>query len=409
MIIQMWQHPVCFIVMIDIHVTFLLSFYIVPRPIVPQTPPPPMTTEPAQPISSPKVNKSSSSSSASNKKSDDSSKKEGSTTVCTNCATTTTPLWRRNPEGQPLCNACGLFLKLHGVVRPLSLKTDVIKKRNRSGASSANRNGDNMNRANNSSNNNNNINSNGSTNAATKGKAVLQANPATSTSQGSTMGVIGKRSSGTGMINIAPNGGIKVSMQPIVTDAAPSPTTSTTSTPSRPIVFAQHRTASTKRQRRHSLSDENKKSPSMEEYSGSSSAIMISGSMPNQSMSSSDRFRHMLLPQQSRNILPNNQQQRLPQHPPSAAASTAIPTVGSAPTSLSWMGMMTDNNATTTFGGSPASYNSDLSHPSLASLTPEQLQQLLLMQHAATIAANATSSPTSSMHAMDHDHQQTWS
>ncbi|KAF4997673.1 hypothetical protein FGRMN_3705 [Fusarium graminum] len=52
-------------------------------------------------------------------------------TTCTNCFTQTTPLWRRNPEGQPLCNACGLFLKLHGVVRPLSLKTDVIKKRNR--------------------------------------------------------------------------------------------------------------------------------------------------------------------------------------------------------------------------------------------------------------------------------------
>ncbi|KAK3334905.1 nitrogen catabolic enzyme regulatory protein [Neurospora tetraspora] len=57
-------------------------------------------------------------------------------TTCTNCFTQTTPLWRRNPDGQPLCNACGLFLKLHGVVRPLSLKTDVIKKRNRgSGAS----------------------------------------------------------------------------------------------------------------------------------------------------------------------------------------------------------------------------------------------------------------------------------
>lgn len=52
--------------------------------------------------------------------------------ACTNCHTKTTPLWRRNPEGQPLCNACGLFLKLHGVVRPLSLKTDVIKKRQRS-------------------------------------------------------------------------------------------------------------------------------------------------------------------------------------------------------------------------------------------------------------------------------------
>ncbi|KAI0341993.1 hypothetical protein BDW22DRAFT_1429505 [Trametopsis cervina] len=56
---------------------------------------------------------------------------ETSPTVCTNCSTTNTPLWRRDPDGQPLCNACGLFYKLHGVVRPLSLKTDVIKKRNR--------------------------------------------------------------------------------------------------------------------------------------------------------------------------------------------------------------------------------------------------------------------------------------
>lgn len=30
-----------------------------------------------------------------------------------------------------LCNACGLFLKLHGRARPISLKTDVIKSRNR--------------------------------------------------------------------------------------------------------------------------------------------------------------------------------------------------------------------------------------------------------------------------------------
>lgn len=50
-------------------------------------------------------------------------------TTCTNCNTNNTPLWRRDPEGHPLCNACGLFYKLHGVVRPLSLKTDVIKKR----------------------------------------------------------------------------------------------------------------------------------------------------------------------------------------------------------------------------------------------------------------------------------------
>ncbi|KAI8339018.1 hypothetical protein BC941DRAFT_421870 [Chlamydoabsidia padenii] len=54
-----------------------------------------------------------------------------SNTVCTHCETTNTPLWRRNKAGLPLCNACGLFFKLHGKDRPLSLKTDVIKKRNR--------------------------------------------------------------------------------------------------------------------------------------------------------------------------------------------------------------------------------------------------------------------------------------
>lgn len=52
---------------------------------------------------------------------------------CTNCNTQTTPLWRRDPQGNPLCNACGLFFKLHGVVRPLSLKTNIIRKRNRGG------------------------------------------------------------------------------------------------------------------------------------------------------------------------------------------------------------------------------------------------------------------------------------
>ncbi|CAI5759719.1 unnamed protein product [Candida verbasci] len=51
-------------------------------------------------------------------------------TECHNCGTQKTPLWRKNSEGQTLCNACGLFQKLHGRDRPLALKSDVIKKRN---------------------------------------------------------------------------------------------------------------------------------------------------------------------------------------------------------------------------------------------------------------------------------------
>ncbi|KAI9259338.1 hypothetical protein BY458DRAFT_517508 [Sporodiniella umbellata] len=50
---------------------------------------------------------------------------------CSNCNTANTPLWRRSTQGYPLCNACGLFYKLHGTMRPLRLKTDVIKRRKR--------------------------------------------------------------------------------------------------------------------------------------------------------------------------------------------------------------------------------------------------------------------------------------
>lgn len=42
----------------------------------------------------------------------------GNQPICENCFTTTTPLWRKTSENRLLCNACGLFFKLHGVIRP---------------------------------------------------------------------------------------------------------------------------------------------------------------------------------------------------------------------------------------------------------------------------------------------------
>uniref|UniRef100_A0A183T3C5 GATA-type domain-containing protein n=1 Tax=Schistocephalus solidus TaxID=70667 RepID=A0A183T3C5_SCHSO len=34
---------------------------------------------------------------------------------CTNCNISHTSLWRRNQNGDPVCNACGLYFKLHMV------------------------------------------------------------------------------------------------------------------------------------------------------------------------------------------------------------------------------------------------------------------------------------------------------
>ncbi|TGZ67580.1 hypothetical protein CRM22_004717 [Opisthorchis felineus] len=51
--------------------------------------------------------------------------------VCTNCETTQTTLWRRNADGQPVCNACGLYQKLHGRTRPSSMRKDAIQTRKR--------------------------------------------------------------------------------------------------------------------------------------------------------------------------------------------------------------------------------------------------------------------------------------
>ncbi|KAJ2827191.1 GATA type transcriptional activator of nitrogen-regulated proteins [Coemansia furcata] len=51
--------------------------------------------------------------------------------VCFNCGVESTPLWRRDAEGNVICNACGLYFKLHGIARPISMKRAVIKRRKR--------------------------------------------------------------------------------------------------------------------------------------------------------------------------------------------------------------------------------------------------------------------------------------
>jgi len=58
-----------------------------------------------------------------------SSKRDG--TSCSNCSSTTTTLWRRTTAGEIVCNACGLYQKIHNTPRPISLKKDNILTRKR--------------------------------------------------------------------------------------------------------------------------------------------------------------------------------------------------------------------------------------------------------------------------------------
>uniref|UniRef100_A0A1I7U0X8 GATA-type domain-containing protein n=1 Tax=Caenorhabditis tropicalis TaxID=1561998 RepID=A0A1I7U0X8_9PELO len=61
--------------------------------------------------------------------------------VCSNCNGTNTTLWRRNAEGDPVCNACGLYYKLHHIPRPNTMKKEgalqTRKRKSKNGDGSA--------------------------------------------------------------------------------------------------------------------------------------------------------------------------------------------------------------------------------------------------------------------------------
>uniref|UniRef100_A0A8C4Q5V2 Zinc finger transcription factor Trps1 n=1 Tax=Eptatretus burgeri TaxID=7764 RepID=A0A8C4Q5V2_EPTBU len=48
-------------------------------------------------------------------------RRRGSGVFCANCLTTKTSLWRKNVNGGYVCNACGLYQKLHATPRPLNI------------------------------------------------------------------------------------------------------------------------------------------------------------------------------------------------------------------------------------------------------------------------------------------------
>lgn len=58
-------------------------------------------------------------------------KEEPGKLICNNCKTERTPLWRKGPYDTYICNACGLYYKIHKKNRPSHFRTNTYKHRNR--------------------------------------------------------------------------------------------------------------------------------------------------------------------------------------------------------------------------------------------------------------------------------------
>ena len=51
----------------------------------------------------------------------------GPESICSNCNTQKTSMWRRDKSGSLVCNACGLYIKLYGINRPIQMRKDTIR------------------------------------------------------------------------------------------------------------------------------------------------------------------------------------------------------------------------------------------------------------------------------------------
>ena len=52
-------------------------------------------------------------------------------TTCSNCSTTTTSTWRKDSLGLPVCNACGVYYRVHQKKRPAEWGREGISRRTR--------------------------------------------------------------------------------------------------------------------------------------------------------------------------------------------------------------------------------------------------------------------------------------
>ncbi|KAJ7225139.1 hypothetical protein B0H12DRAFT_1149574 [Mycena haematopus] len=62
---------------------------------------------------------------------DDASNFDANAPECTHCHTHRTSVWRRSKTGAKLCNACGVYARLRGKDRPLSLRKNRIRPRSK--------------------------------------------------------------------------------------------------------------------------------------------------------------------------------------------------------------------------------------------------------------------------------------